>query len=187
MFQSLLRASLFVMCKYRDVLGADQTESGIWIREIDHIYYLKRKLVTLRLRCVSVSNSLNISRTQKMSWQRCDNFLTTFRCSSGGTTCPMLQRQQWLVNLFDDEHYDDMLWQILTWTVQPVLNSGYNVSQYYWEAVSNSHRICSQIWLYINYEAESGYHFYLRSGMSFLTFPVSCPWMRVEMDGETNL
>ena len=113
MFQSLLRASLFVMCKYRDVLGADQTESGIWIREIDHIYYLKRKLVTLRLRCVSVSNSLNISRTNKVSRQRCENFVTTFGCSSGGTTCPMLQRQQWLVNLFDDEHYDDMLWQIL--------------------------------------------------------------------------
>ena len=46
MFQSRLRASLFVMRKYRDVLGADQTESGIWVREIDHIHYRKRKLVT---------------------------------------------------------------------------------------------------------------------------------------------
>ena len=56
----------FVSCvKYRDVLGADQTKSGIWVREIDHIHYRKRKLVTLRLRCESVSNSLNISRTKK--------------------------------------------------------------------------------------------------------------------------
>ena len=65
MFQSRLQGSLFVMRKYRDVLGADQTESGIWVREIDHIHYRKRKLVTLRLRCESVSNSLNISRTKK--------------------------------------------------------------------------------------------------------------------------
>ena len=65
MFQSRLRASLFVMRKYRDVLGADQTESGIWVREIDHIHYRKRKLVTLRLRCESVSNSLKIWKTKK--------------------------------------------------------------------------------------------------------------------------
>ena len=57
--------SLFVMRKYRNVLGADQTESGIWVRETDHIHYHKRKLVTLRSRCESVSNSLNISRTKK--------------------------------------------------------------------------------------------------------------------------
>ena len=63
----------------------------------------------------------------------------------------------------------------------------YNVSQHCWEAVSNSHRIPYQIWLYINYEAEGGYHFYLRSVTSFLMFPVACPWMRVEMDGETDL
>ena len=65
MFQSRLQGSLRVMRKYPDVLGADQTESGIWVREIDHIHYRKRKLVTLRLRCESVSNSLNISRTKK--------------------------------------------------------------------------------------------------------------------------
>ena len=34
------------MRKYRDVLGADQTDSGIWVREIGHIHYRKRKLVT---------------------------------------------------------------------------------------------------------------------------------------------
>ena len=67
MFQSRLQGSLFVMRKYRDVLCADQTENGIWVREIDHIHFCKRKLVTLRLRCGSVSNSLNISRTKKMS------------------------------------------------------------------------------------------------------------------------
>ena len=65
--------------------------------------------------------------------------------------------------------------------------SRYNVSQHCWEALSNSHRICCQIWLYINYEAEGGYHFYLRSVTSFLMFPVSCPWMGVEMDGDTDL
>ena len=65
MFQSRLQGSLRVMRKYRGVLGAYQTESGIWVREIDHIHYRKRKLVTLRLRCESVSNSLNISRTKK--------------------------------------------------------------------------------------------------------------------------
>ena len=53
------------MRKYRDVLGADQTDSGIWVREIGHIHYRKRKLVTLHLRCGSVSNRLNISRTKK--------------------------------------------------------------------------------------------------------------------------
>ena len=70
MFQSRLRGSLSVMRKYRGRsivldLSADQTESGIWVREIDHIHYRKRKLVTLRLRCGSVSNSLNISKTKK--------------------------------------------------------------------------------------------------------------------------
>ena len=65
MFQSRLQGSLFVMRKYRDVLGADQTESGNWVRKIDHIHYRKRKQVTLRLRCENVSNSLNISRTKK--------------------------------------------------------------------------------------------------------------------------
>ena len=65
MFQSRLPGSLFVMRKYRDVLGADLTGSGIWVREIEHIYYRKRKLVTLRLRCENVSDRLNISRTKK--------------------------------------------------------------------------------------------------------------------------
>ena len=65
MFQSRLQGSPFVMRKYRDVLGADQIESGIWVREIDHIHYRKRKLVTNQLRCESVSNSLNISKTKK--------------------------------------------------------------------------------------------------------------------------
>ena len=54
MFQSRLQGSLFVMRKYRDVLGADQTENGIWVREIDQIHYRKRKLVTLRLGCERV-------------------------------------------------------------------------------------------------------------------------------------
>ena len=54
MFQSLVQGSLFVMRKYRDVLGADQTENGIWVREIDEIHYRKRKLVTLRLGCERV-------------------------------------------------------------------------------------------------------------------------------------
>lgn len=77
-----LQGSLFVMRKYRDVLGADQTESGIWVREIDHVHYRKRKLVTLRLRCEGVSNSLNISRTKKCRetlWEPCDN-LRMFNC-----------------------------------------------------------------------------------------------------------
>ena len=96
MFQSRLQGSLFVMRKYGDVLGADQTESGIWVREIDHIHYRKRKLVTLRLRCENVSNRLNISRTKKKSRDhvRCEKLVTTFGCSGGGTSCPMLQRQQ---------------------------------------------------------------------------------------------
>ena len=129
MFQSRLQGSLFVMRKYGDVLGADQTESGIWVREIDHIHYRKRKLVTMRLRCENVSNRLNISRTKKkMSWQRCENFVTTFGCSSGGTTCPMLQRQQWLVDFFDHEHYDNMLWQSLnsSTTFQQVVTTSHN-------------------------------------------------------------
>ena len=53
MLQSRLLGSLFVMRKYRDVVSADQTESGIWVREIDHIHYRKRKLFTLLLRCKS--------------------------------------------------------------------------------------------------------------------------------------
>ena len=53
MFQSRLQGFLFVMRKYWDVLGADQTERGIWVREID-IHYRKRKLATLRLGCESV-------------------------------------------------------------------------------------------------------------------------------------
>ena len=48
-----------------------------------------------------------------MSWQRWKNFVTTFGCSSGGTTCPKLPRQHWLVDLFDDDHYHNMLWQSL--------------------------------------------------------------------------
>ena len=43
----------------------------------------------------------------------CEKLVTTFGFSSGGTTCRMLQRQQWLVDLFDDEHYHNMLWQSL--------------------------------------------------------------------------
>ena len=84
MFQSRLQGSLFVMRKYGNVLGADQTESGIWAREIDHIHYRKRKLVTMRLRCENVSNRLNISRTKKKKswprtlWETCDN-LRMFR------------------------------------------------------------------------------------------------------------
>ena len=86
-----------------------------WVREIDHIHYRKRKLVTLRLRCENVSNSLNISRTKRKCRDhvRCEKLVTSFGCSSGGTTCPMLQRQQWLVDLFDDKQYDNMLWQSL--------------------------------------------------------------------------
>ena len=53
MFPSRLQGFLFVMRKYWDVLGADQTERGIWVREID-IHYRKRKLATLRLGCESV-------------------------------------------------------------------------------------------------------------------------------------
>ena len=41
------------MRKYWDVLGADQTERGIWVREID-IHYRKSKLAILRLGCESV-------------------------------------------------------------------------------------------------------------------------------------
>ena len=65
MFQSRPQGSLFVMREYRDLLGTDQTESGIWVPEIDHIHYRKRKLVTVRLRCGSVSTSLTISKTKK--------------------------------------------------------------------------------------------------------------------------
>ena len=61
----------FCHAQYQDVLGNDQTESGIWVREIDHIHYRRRKLVTLRLRCENVSNRLNISRTKK-------NVVTTY-------------------------------------------------------------------------------------------------------------
>ena len=43
MFPSRLQGFLFVMRKYWDVLGADQTERGIWVREID-IHYRKNKI-----------------------------------------------------------------------------------------------------------------------------------------------
>ena len=65
MFQSRLQGSLRVMRKYRDVILLLTKQKAGWVREIDHIHYRKRKLVTLRLRCESVSNSLNISRTKK--------------------------------------------------------------------------------------------------------------------------
>ena len=174
MFQSRLQGSLFVMRKYGDVLGADQTESGIWVREIDHIHYRKRKLVTLRLRCENVSNRLNISRTKKKkSWPR-----TLWE------TCDSLRMFRWWYELSDAAKaavIGRLFWR---WTLpQYVVTkfkqfnffsiSGYNVSQHHWEAVSNSRRICCQIWLYINYEAEGGYHFYLGSVTSFLMFSVS--------------
>ena len=186
MFQSRLQGSLRVMRKYRDVLGADQTESGIWVREIDHIHYRKRKLVTLRLLCESVSNSRNISRTKK-------NVVTTL-----WELCDSLRMFKWWYDLSDAAKaavIGGIFWR---WTLRRYVVtkfkqfnlfaiSHYNVSQHCWEAVSNSHRIYCQIWLYINYEAEGGYHYYLRSVKTFLMFPVSCPWMRVEMDGETDL
>ena len=164
-------------------------ESGIWVREIDHIHYRKRKLVTLRLRCGSMSNSLNISRTKK----KCrDNLVATFwqpsdvqvvvrpvRCCKGSSD-RMIGGPFWRWTL--RQYVVTKFKQFNLFSI-----SRYNVSQHHWEVVSNSHRICCQIWLYINYEAEGGYHFYLRSVTSFLMFPVSCPWMRVEMDGETDL
>ena len=167
-------------------LSADQTESGIWVREIDHIHYRKRKLVTLRLRCESVSNSLKISKTKK-------NVVTTL-----WELCENLRMFKWWYELSDAAKAAVIGGRFWRWTLRKYVVtkfkqfnlfaiSRYNVSQHCWEAVSNSHRICCQIWLYINYEAESGYHFYLRSGASFLMFPVSCPWMGLEMDGETDL
>ena len=149
MFQSRLQGSLRVMRKYRDVLGADQTESGIWVREIDHIHYRKRKLVTLRLLCESVSNSRNISRTKKMSWQRCENF-------------DNLQMFKSWYDLSDTAEATVIGGPFWRWTLRRYVVtkfkqfnlfsiSHYNVSQHCWEAVSNSHRIYCQIWLYINY------------------------------------
>ena len=65
MFPSRLQGFLFVMRKYWDVLGADQTERGIWVREID-IHYRKRKLATLRLGCESVKQLKHFEK-KKMS------------------------------------------------------------------------------------------------------------------------
>ena len=160
----------------------------IWVREIDHIHYRKRKLVTLRLRCENVSNRLNISRTKKKKswprtlWETCDN-LRMFRWwyeLSDAAKAAVIGRLFWRWTL--PQYVVTKFKQFNFFSI-----SGYNVSQHHWEAVSNSRRICCQIWLYINYEAEGGYHFYLSSVTSFLMFPVSCPWMRVEMDGETDL
>ena len=178
----------FVSCANIGTFLVLTKQKAGWVREIDHIHYRKRKLVTLRLRCESVSNSLNISRTnKKMSWQPqlwelCDN----------------LRMLKWWYDLSDAAKAAVIGGPFWRWTLRRYFvtkfkqfnlfsKSRYNVSQHHSEAVSNSHRICCQVWLYINYEAEGGYHFYLRSVASFLMFPVSCPWMRVEMDGETDL
>ena len=180
MFQSRLQGFLFVVRKYWDVLGADQTERGIWVREID-IHYRKRKLTTLRLGCESVKQLKHFEKKNVMTtlWEPCDNRLMF----KWWYDLSILQRQQWLVVKWTLRQY------VVTNFKQFNLfsTSRYNVSQHHWEAVSKSQRICCQIWLYINYEAKSGYHYYLRSVTSFHMFPVSCPWMRVEMNGETDL
>ena len=176
----------FVSCANIGTFLVLTKQKAGWVRETDHIHYRKRKLITLRLRCESVSNSLNITRTKKKCrdnvvrtlWQPSDVQVVVrpVRCCKGCSN--------W--------------WNFLTmtitiiccdkvWTVQPLLNKSLQRLTHHWEPVSNGHRIGRQIWLYINYEAESGYHFYLRSVPSFLMFPVSCSWMRVEMDGETDM
>ena len=55
----------FVSCANIGTFLVLTKQKAGWVRETDHIHYRKRKLVTLRLRCESVSNSLNISRTKK--------------------------------------------------------------------------------------------------------------------------
>ena len=89
-----------------NVLGADQTESRMGTR--DWSYLLSQKKVsytTLALwECVK---QLKHFEKKKMSWQRCDN-LRMFEW-----WYDLSDTQQWLVDLFDDEHYDNMLWQSL--------------------------------------------------------------------------
>ena len=64
----------FVSCANIGTFLVLTKQKAGWVREIDHIHYRKRKLVTLRLRCESVSNSLNISKTKKCRDNvRCDN------------------------------------------------------------------------------------------------------------------
>ena len=62
------------MRKYWDVLGADQTERGIWVREID-IHYRKSKLAILRLGCESVKQLKHFEKKNVMTtlWEPCDN------------------------------------------------------------------------------------------------------------------
>ena len=139
----------FVSCANIGTFLVLTKQKAGWVREIDHIHYRKRKLVTLRLRCESVSNSLNISRTKKkMSWQPqlwelCDN----------------LRMLKWWYDLSDAAKAAVIGGRFWRWTLRRYFvtkfkqfnlfsKSRYNVSQHHWEAVSNNHRICCQVWLH---------------------------------------
>ena len=74
MFQSRLQGSPFVMRKYRDVPCNDQTESGIWVREM--IIFTIAKESLWHCACVvGVCQTTSTFRKQK----KCrDNIVTTF-------------------------------------------------------------------------------------------------------------
>jgi len=173
MFQSRLQGSLFVMRKYRDVLGADQTESGMGTR--DWSYSLSQKKISdtaLALweyvkQLKHFENKKNVVTTL---WQLFVNFQmfkwwydlsdTVEAAVIGG---PFWRRtlRQYVVTKFKQFN----LFAI----------SHYNVSQHCWEGVSNSHRICCQIWLYINYEAEFKVDIITIWGVSHHSLSFQCP------------
>ena len=175
------------MRKYRDVLGADQTESGMGTRDWSYSLSQKKVSYTALALWECVKQLKHFENKKKMSWQPqlwelCDN----------------LRMLKWWYDLSNAAKAAVIGGRFWRWTLRRYFvtkfkqfnlfsKSRYNVSQHHWEAVSNNHRICCQVWLYINYEAENGYHYYLRSIISFLMFPESCPWMRVKMDGETDM
>ena len=165
MFQSRLQGSLRVMRKYRDVLGADQIESRMGTRDWSYLPSQKKvSYTTLALwECVK----------QLKHFEKKKNVVTTLWQPSDVKVVvrpvrytAVIGRPFWRWTL--RQYVVTKFKQLNLFSI-----SRYNVSQHCWEVVSNSHRICCQIWLYINYEAEGGYHFYLRSVTSFLMFSVS--------------
>ena len=97
------------MRKYRDVLGADQTENGIWVREIDQIHYRKRKLVTLRLGCERVKQLKHFEKKK-----RHDNVVRNlWQTSDVQVVVRPVRYCKGSSDWWSNEHYDNMLWQIL--------------------------------------------------------------------------